>query len=143
MALLMTDCRGEPSWVNCTLSEVRILYDEVVWTYLARVSGHSVTQFCNYPTSGPQSLRCKWSELIPIFFVACERKHFTAQSQELDTILFIPPDHLDDVSSICQPQLFHKLLPEFGFGWLLFVRSVLGGMFRLRGVFERMSVVED
>lgn len=90
-----------------------------------------------------ENFRRERSQFIAVFLVASKGEHFRAQTHELDAVFVVPAQHLDNVSSVGQPQFLNKLLAAGNVGWLILVWSVLGGVFRLRGVRERMAVLYD
>ena len=68
---------------------------------LARMGGQTMTEFSSNLTSLSQFFRDEWCKLVSIFFMTGEREHFTAESQEFDTIFVIPSQHLHDILRIC------------------------------------------
>ena len=112
-------------------------------TYLSRVCSHTMTQFRNNLTSLCQRFCSKRSKCISILLVACERKHLATQPHKLDTIPIIPPDHLDDITSICESDILNIALAQFDIFRLILVWPVLGCMFWLAGVFQWVSVLKN
>ena len=77
-----------------------------------------------------------------MLFTTSKRKHFTAQVHKLYPILIVLSKHLSDVAGIGETEILNVCLSPSNIGWLVFVGTVLGSMFRL-GVFKRMTVFQD
>jgi len=75
--------------------------------------------------------------------MASKRIHFTAQAHKLYPIPIVPLKHLNDVAGISETEILNLCLSPSDIGWLVFVGTVLGSMFRLGGVFKRMAVFQD
>lgn len=75
-------------------------------------------------------------------FTTRKRKYFTARAHKLYPILIVLSKHLSDVAGIGETEILNACLSPSNIGWLVFVGTVLGSMFRL-GVFKRMTVFQD
>jgi hypothetical protein len=110
---------------------------------LPRMGGDPVTQLGNYSASFSKSFRGKGRQLIAIFGMTCKREHFAAQPHEPDPEPVVPPHHLDDVSDIGKANILNILAASLNVCRLVLVGPVLGCMFWLGGVFQRMSMLDD
>lgn len=110
---------------------------------LARMGGQAVPKFCGNLTDFSESFRSERSQLVAVFGVGGEGKHFTAEAQKFDAVAVIPPKHFGDVTDIGQTKLFDKFLASSYAGRLFFIRAVLGRVRRLIGMAEGMAVLED
>jgi hypothetical protein len=90
-----------------------------------------------------QSVCSKRSQFVSIFLMTGKGKHLAAKPHKLDPIFVVPPQHLDDISSIRQSQRLHPFLASSYISRLLLVWTILGSMFGLRRIFEWVAMLEN
>lgn len=107
------------------------------------MSGKPMSQLCSYLPGLCQNFTRERSQLVAILLMTSKWKHLRAQSQELDPIFIIPPQHLHNVLCVSYTKRLHIALSSLDRGRLRFVGAVLGRMFWLSWIFQRVSMFDD
>lgn len=112
-------------------------------SHLPRMRRQAVSKLRSNLTCLGQNLRGERRQLVAIFLVARERKYLRAESHKLDTVFVVPSEHLDNVSSVGKAQALDPRLTASDVGLLVLVWPVLRRVLGLRGICQRVTMVND
>lgn len=112
-------------------------------THLSGMRRQPMSQLSGDFARPSQDFRGERCQLIPVLFVARKGEHLGAQSQKLDAVSVVPPQHLDNVARVGDAERLDIPLAPRNIGGLVLVWPVLGGVLRLVWMCERMPVLND
>ena len=61
-----------------------------------------VPKFCCDSTNFSERFGGEGLQLVTVFYVTCKWEHFGAEAHESDAVLFVPPQHLDNIACVGQ-----------------------------------------